>query len=96
MQADQMQAEPMQAERGRATACSMFSMSAHCDFDHVSRGVGRVFRVTRVPFLCFRSRLREQLHCPPRFWCPLYRAARRRGPEHHAGGAEEVADPREG
>ena len=63
-----MQAEPMQAEPGRASVCSMFCMSPHCDFDHASRGVSRVFRVIHVPFLCFRSRLGEQLHCPARFW----------------------------
>ena len=73
MQARPMQAAPMQAE-GRATLCSMFCMSPYCDFGHFSRGVGRVFHVIRVPFLCFRSRLWEQLHCPARFWRPLYRA----------------------
>ena len=95
IEAEPMQAEPLQAEGG-ATVCSMFCMSPHCDFGHVSRGVGRVFNVIRVPFLCFRSRLWEQLHCPARFWRPLYGAPRRQGPQHHAGGAEEVADPREG
>ena len=96
MQAEPMQAEPMQGEPGRATVCSMFCMSPHCDFDHVSRGVGRVFRVIGVPFLCFRSRLWKQLHCLARFRRALYRAPGRQGPEHHAGGAEEVANPREG
>ena len=57
MQAEPMQAEPMQAEPGRAIVCSMFCMSPHSDFHHVSRGVGRVFNVMRVPLLCFRSRL---------------------------------------
>ena len=95
MQTEPMQAEPMQAEPGRATVCSVSCMSPLCDFDHASRGVGRVFRVIRVLFLCFRSRLWEQMHCPASFWCSLYRAPRRQGPEHHAGGAEEVVGPRE-
>ena len=55
MQAEPMQAAPMQAE-GRATVCSMFCMSPYCDFGHVFRGVGRVFHVIRVPFMCFRGR----------------------------------------
>ena len=76
--------------------CSMLCMSPHRDFDHVSRGVGRVFNVICVPFLFFRSRLWEQLHCPTRFWRPLYRAPHQQGPEHRAGGAKEVADPRVG
>ena len=95
MQVEPMQAEPMQAE-GRATVCSMFCMSPHCEFGHVSRGVSRVFKAIRVPFLRFRSRLWEQLHCPARFWRPLYKTPRRQGPQHHAGGAEEAGDPREG
>ena len=70
MQAEPMQAEPMLAE-GRATVCFMFCMSPHCDFGHVSRGVGRVFNDIRVPLLWFRSRLWEQLHCHARFWRPL-------------------------
>ena len=57
MQADQMQAERMQAEPSRATVCSMFCMPPNYDFDHVSRGVGRGFRIIRVPFFCFWSRL---------------------------------------
>ena len=93
MQAQPMQAEPMQAKSGRAAVCSVFCMSPHCDFDHASRGVGRDFRVIRVPFLCFRSRLWEQMHRPAHFWGLLYRAPRRQPPEHHAGGAEEVAGP---
>ena len=95
MQAELMQAEPMQVE-GRAKVCYMFCMPPVCDFGHVTRGVGRVFNVICVSFLCFPSRLWEQLHCPARFWRFLYRTPRRQGPQHHAGEAEEVADPREG
>ena len=61
---------PMQTEPGRAPLCSVLCMSPHCDFDQASRGVGRVFCVIPVPFLCFRSCLWERLHCPTRFWRP--------------------------
>ena len=90
-----MQAKPMQAEPRSALVCSFFCMSPHCDLDHASRGVGRVFRVIRVPFLCPRSCLWERLHCPARFWRALYRAPREQGPVHHAARAEEVAGCRE-
>ena len=86
-----MQAEPMQGEPGRSPVCSMFCMSPHWDFNHASRGVGRVFRVIRVPFFCFRSCLWERLQCHTRCWRPLYVAPRRQGPEHHAAGAQKVA-----
>ena len=86
---------PMQTEPGRALVCSVSCMSPHCDFDQASGGVGRILCVIRVPFLCFRSCLSERLHCPARFWPPLYRAPRGQGSEHHAARAREVAGCRE-
>ena len=87
---------PMQTEPSRAPVCSVFCKSPHYDLDQASRGAGCVFRIILVPFLCFRSCLWERLHCPaPRFWRPRYRLPRQQGPEHQAGGAEEVAGSRE-
>ena len=79
------------SDPGSAPVFFVFCMSPHSDFAQASTGVGRVFRVIRVQFLCFPSCLWERSQRPARLWRWLYKRPRRQGPEHHAVGAEDVS-----